>query len=100
MAVEAIEGTDEAILRGGKWAGEGAVIVKVSKPHQDMRLDVPAVGSDTIKSMEKVKARVLALEALRSMIVNREKVIKEAEHAGITIIGILADKVYQGKSRH
>jgi DUF1009 family protein len=100
MAVEAIEGTDEAILRGGKWAGEGAVIVKVSKPHQDMRLDVPAVGSDTIKSMEKVKARVLALEALRSMIVSREKVIKEAEHAGITIIGITADKIHQGKSGH
>jgi len=100
MAVEAIEGTDEAILRGGKWAGEGAVIVKVSKPHQDMRLDVPAVGFDTIKSMEKVKARVLALEALRSMIVNREKVIEEAELAGITVIGILADRVHQGKSRH
>jgi DUF1009 family protein len=50
--------------------------------------------------MAKVKARVLALEALRSMIVNREKVIKEAEHAGITIIGIMADKIYQGKSGH
>jgi DUF1009 family protein len=62
-----------------------------------MRLDVPAVGSDTIKSMVKVMARVLALEAQRSMIVNREKVIKEAEHAGITIIGISADKIHQGK---
>lgn len=95
MAVEAIEGTDEAILRGGKWAAEGAVVVKVSKPHQDMRLDVPAVGLDTLKVMEKVKARVLAVEAQRSMIVNREKVIKEAEHAGITVIGISADSVHK-----
>jgi UDP-2,3-diacylglucosamine hydrolase len=98
MAVEAIEGTDEAILRGGKWAGQGAVIVKVSKPQQDMRLDVPAVGLDTLKSMEKVKARVLAVESQRSMIINREQVIKEAERSGITIIGISADNTRQGRT--
>ena len=100
MAIEAIEGTDEAILRGGKWAGEGSVIVKVSKPQQDMRLDVPAVGLDTLRSMEKVKARVLALEAQRSMIVNRENMIKEAELLGITIIGISAGKFPQRKESH
>jgi DUF1009 family protein len=87
MAVEAIEGTDEAILRGGRWAEEGAVVVKVSKPHQDMRLDVPAVGLDTLKTMISAKVRVLALEARRSMIINREEMIKEAEKAGITIVG-------------
>jgi DUF1009 family protein len=100
MAIEAIEGTDEAILRGGKWAGEGSVVVKVSKPQQDMRLDVPAVGLDTLRSMEKVKARVLALEAQKSMIVNRGNMIKEAENSGITVIGISADKFPQREDRH
>lgn len=99
MAVEAIEGTDEAIIRGGKWAGPGAVVVKVSKPHQDMRLDVPASGLDTLESMEKSGARVLALEAYRSMIVNRQKVIDEAERAGITVVGVSADKMLHGKTR-
>ncbi len=88
MAVEAIEGTDEAILRGGKWAGEGAVVIKVSKPHQDMRLDVPVIGLNTLKTMIKVKARVLAIEAQKSIIINRGKMIKEAESAGISIAGV------------
>lgn len=91
MAVEAIEGTDEAIRRGGKWAGERAVVVKVSKPHQDMRLDVPVIGSDTLKSMIAVKARILAVEANRSIIVNREGMLRDAEQAGISIVGVNGD---------
>jgi len=100
MAIEAIEGTDEAILRGGKWAGDGAVVVKVSKPQQDMRMDVPAVGPDTLKSMEKVNAKVLAMEAHRSMIVDRETVIRAAESAGIVIVGISSETMHHGKLRH
>ena len=100
MAIEAIEGTDEAILRGGKWAGDGAVVVKVSKPQQDMRMDVPAVGPDTLKSMEKVNAKVLAMEAHRSMIVDRETVIRVAESAGIVIVGISSETMHHGKLRH
>ena len=100
MAIEAIEGTDEAILRGGKWAGDGAVGVKVSKPQQDMRMDVPAVGPDTLKSMENVNAKVLALEAHRSMIVDRETVIRVAESAGIVIVGISSETMHHGKLRH
>ena len=100
MAIEAIEGTDEAILRGGKWAGDGAVVVKVSKPQQDMRMDVPAVGPDTLKSMENVNAKVLALEAHRSMIVERETVIRVAESAGIVIVGISSETMHHGKLRH
>ena len=100
MAIEAIEGTDEAILRGGKLAGDGAVVIKVSKPQQDMRMDVPAVGSDTLKSMEKVNAKVLALEAHRSMIVGRETVIREAENAGIVIVGISSEIMHHGRPRH
>ncbi len=87
MAVEAIEGTDEAILRGGKLAGDGAVVVKVSKPGQDMRLDVPVVGLSTLKSMIEVRARVLTIEAEKSIILNKERLIKEADEAGITIVG-------------
>jgi DUF1009 family protein len=88
MAVEAIEGTDETILRGGRLSGQGAVVVKVSKPHQDMRLDVPVIGLNTIKSMINVGARVLAAEAHRSIIINRERLLKDAEEAGISVVGI------------
>lgn len=95
MAVEAIEGTDEAILRGGKLAEKGAVIVKVSKPQQDMRLDVPVVGVSTLKSMIEVRARVLAIEAHRSIIINREKLVKEADAAGISIVGIADGKKFR-----
>jgi len=87
MAVEAIEGTDEAIKRGGTLAGKGAVVVKVSKPAQDMRFDVPVVGLDTIQAMADVHARVLAVESMKSMILNRDAIIKEAKKAGIAIIG-------------
>ncbi len=88
MAIEAIEGTDEAIKRGGSLAGDGAVVVKVSKPQQDMRFDVPVIGPDTLRSMREVKARVLAIETGRSIILRKEDLIKEAEEAGIVIVGV------------
>jgi UDP-2,3-diacylglucosamine hydrolase len=87
MAVEAIEGTDEAIKRGGKLAGEGAVVVKVSKPNQDMRFDVPAVGLQTLSAMLEVNARVLCVEAKKSLILNKDKLIEEAKIAGVSIVG-------------
>lgn len=87
MAIEAIEGTDKAIKRGGKLAGSGAVVIKVSKPQQDMRFDVPVVGLDTIRSMLEVKARVLAVEAEKSILLKREQLIKEATEAGISVVG-------------
>ena len=88
MAIEAIEGTDEAIKRGGALAGSGAIVIKVSKPQQDMRFDVPVVGIDTIKAMLEVKARVLAVESGKSIILGKGKLIKEAEKAGISIVGV------------
>ncbi len=88
MAVEAIEGTDEAIKRGGGLARKDAVVVKVSKPQQDMRFDVPAVGMETLRSMKKVSANVLAVEADKCIIIEKEKFIKEADKAGIAVIGI------------
>ncbi len=88
MAIEAIEGTDEAILRGGKLAGDGAVVVKVSKPQQDMRMDVPVVGADTLKAMISVKANVLALESYKSLIIDRELFLSIAADAGICVVGL------------
>jgi hypothetical protein len=87
MAVEAIEGTDEAIRRGGRLAGKGAVIIKISKPQQDMRFDVPVVGTDTLRAMIDVNARVLAVEAQKSIILDLEKMKKKADKASISIIG-------------
>jgi UDP-2,3-diacylglucosamine hydrolase len=87
MAVEAIEGTDEAIRRGGTLAGDGAVVVKVSKPQQDMRFDVPVTGLDTLRAMISIHARVLAVEAGQSILLDREKMVDEADGAGISVVG-------------
>lgn len=88
MAVEAIEGTDWAIDRGGKLAKRGAVVVKVSKPNQDKRFDIPVVGLNTLKKMKSVKANVLAIEANQSIIVEQEKMIKFADKNKIVVMAI------------
>jgi DUF1009 family protein len=88
IAVEAIEGTDETILRGGKLAGGGAVVIKVSRPEQDMRLDVPVVGLNTLDCLIKAGIRVLAMEARSSILLNKEEFIKKADAAGISLVGI------------
>jgi DUF1009 family protein len=87
VAVEAVEGTDATVLRGGNLAGPGAVVVKFAKTTQDMRFDVPTVGLQTVKSMEEVGIRVLALEAGRSLIIDKEEVFNAAQKAGISIVG-------------
>ena len=92
MAVEAIEGTDEAIKRGGFYAGGGAVVVKVSKPSQDMRFDVPAVGLGTIRAMAAAGARVLALEPEKSILLQKERLLQEAGEAGISVVGYRGDE--------
>jgi hypothetical protein len=88
LAVEAIEGTDEAIRRGGLLCGRGAVVVKVCKPQQDLRFDLPAIGDLTIRTMENVKASCLAVEAGKTIIIEREAVLREAERAGIAIVAL------------
>jgi len=88
MAVEAIEGTDEAIKRGGSLAKKDAVVVKVSKPKQDLRFDVPVVGTDTLHSMKAASAKILALEAGKCIIVDKEKFIKEADKEGMVVVGV------------
>ncbi len=88
VAVEAVEGTDDAIRRGGGLARDGAVVVKRSKPQQDMRFDLPAVGPKTIEAMKSVKAGTLALEADRGVLLDKEETLLVADEAGIAIVGI------------
>ncbi len=88
MALEAIEGTDACIERGGKLAHGGAVVAKVSKPQQDNRFDVPTVGYRTIENMAKVGATVLAIEAGKTLLVEREQMIAFADAQGIAIVAM------------
>ena len=88
MAVEAIEGTDMCIKRGAKMAKKNAVVVKVSKPFQDKRFDIPAIGLRTLKIMKKYKADLIAVEANETIIVDQEKVIEYADKNGIVIMAV------------
>lgn len=88
MAVEAIEGTDACIRRGGKLAGKGAVVVKVAKPNQDSRFDVPAVGLDTLNAMIETKCKVLAIEAEKTLFVDRFDVMDKADEHDIVIVSV------------
>ncbi len=88
LAVEAIDGTDATIRRGGILAGEKAVVVKVSKPTQDLRFDVPAVGLGTVEIMAEVKASVLALEAGKTLIFDRQDMLRLADARKIAVIGL------------
>ncbi len=88
MALEAIEGTDACILRGGKLARGYAVVAKVAKPAQDNRFDMPAIGLKTIETMIQVRACALVIEAGRTLIVDREKVLAVANEHDITIVAM------------
>lgn len=88
MAVEAIEGTDVCIKRGAKLAKRNAAVIKVSKPKQDKRFDIPAVGLRTLRTMRKYKANLLAVEANETIIVDQEKVIKYADDHNIVIMAV------------
>ncbi|MEJ5366178.1 MAG: UDP-2,3-diacylglucosamine diphosphatase LpxI [Desulfosoma sp.] len=88
LAVEGMDGTDETIVRGGRLCREGAVVVKVSKPIQDLRFDVPAVGLQTIETMRSVKARVLVVEAGKTLLFDRDKVLEAADRYGMTIVAV------------
>ena len=88
MAVEAIDGTDATITRGGKLGREKTVVVKASKPNQDMRFDMPVVGVKTIQTMSDVRASVLAVEAGKTVVFEREEMIALADRNKIAIIGI------------
>ena len=96
VAVEAVEGTDEAIKRGGQLAKDGAVVVKRCKPQQDLRFDLPAIGPRTIEIMASVQASVLAIEAGRTIILDRDLMLKKAKLAGIAVVGIVKPPPQRG----
>jgi UDP-2,3-diacylglucosamine hydrolase len=87
LAVEAFEGTNDAIKRGGALAREGAVMIKVAKPNQDMRFDVPVIGVETIKIAAESKLRVIAVEAGKTLLLERDKVVDVAKGSKISIVG-------------
>jgi len=87
VAVEAMEGTDEVIARAGQLAGPGVSIIKVAKPGQDMRFDVPVVGLATIRAICGAGAAVLSIDAGKTLMFEREDMIKSADDGGITIVG-------------
>lgn len=88
MAVEAIEGTDVCIKRGSKLAKEGAVIVKVAKPKQDKRFDIPAIGMKTLRTISHYRGSLIAVEANETIIVDQEKVVKYADEHDIVIMAV------------
>ncbi len=86
-AMEAIEGTDECILRAGRFQ-PGFTAAKTSKPKQDVRFDVPVIGLRTLESLKKSKAAVLAVEAGKTLFFDKETFLKEAEEAGLVVVGV------------
>jgi hypothetical protein len=87
VAVEAMEGTDAVIGRAGDLAGPGCTIVKVAKPKQDMRFDVPVVGLATVQAMRHAGAAVLSIDAGKTLVFDREPLFHSAAEAGIVIVG-------------
>jgi UDP-2,3-diacylglucosamine hydrolase len=88
VALEAMEGTDEVIRRAGRIAGRGVVVVKVAKPKQDMRFDVPVVGTGTLSAMGEAGAAVLAVDADKTLLVDRVEFLATADRAGIAVWGM------------
>jgi len=86
VAVEAFEGTNDAITRGGALAREGAVMVKVAKPNQDMRFDAPVIGVETIGVAAEAKLRVIAIEAGKTLLLERDAISKLADRSKLSII--------------
>ena len=91
LALEAIEGSDETIRRGGRLGRENTVVVKVCKPQQDQRFDLPSVGRGTIEVMDEVKASVLAVEAGRTLMFDREDMLAAADRLGMAVMALERD---------
>ena len=87
VAVEAMEGTDEMLRRAGHLAGPGLRLVKVAKPKQDMRFDVPVIGVRTIEVLREIGATALSVDAGKTLLVDGQAVIEAANAAGIAIVG-------------
>jgi len=90
LAVEAFEGTDKAIRRAARLGGPGTVIAKTAKAGHDMRFDIPVIGLHTLKVLKRSKAAVLAVEAKRAILLERNKIIEEANRIGLSIVSVEA----------
>ena len=87
LAVEAFEGTNEAIRRGGSLGKKNAIVIKVTKPNQDMRFDVPVIGTETLRVASEAKARAIAVEAGRTLLLEKATLIDLADDAKISLVG-------------
>ncbi|MEW6101992.1 MAG: UDP-2,3-diacylglucosamine diphosphatase LpxI [Candidatus Omnitrophota bacterium] len=88
VAVEAFEGTDNLIRRAGRITAGGLTLIKVSKPKQDMRFDIPVVGLNTVKNLIKVRAKCLAIEAGKTLFIDKEESVKLADKKGLAIVAV------------
>jgi DUF1009 family protein len=101
VAVEAMEGTDETIARAAQYAdGKPLVVVKVSKPKQDMRFDVPVVGVPTVEMMKRARATALSIDAGRTLLFDRGKLLELADAAGIAIQAVAPPAIEEPKSEY
>ncbi len=87
LAVEAFEGTNEAIRRGGSLGKKNAIVIKVTKPNQDMRFDVPVIGSETLRVADEAKVRAIAVEAGRTLLLEKSALLDLAERLKISLVG-------------
>ncbi len=87
LAVEAFEGTNEAIRRGGSLGKKNAIVIKVTKPDQDMRFDVPVIGAETLRVAAEAKVRAIAVEAGRTLLLEKAALLALAEHSKISLVG-------------
>lgn len=88
LAVEAVEGTDAAVRRAGEAGKKGFVVVKASKPQQDLRFDVPAVGVETIRVLHEAGGTALAVEAGKTILLEKEAMLEEADQAGVAVVAV------------
>lgn len=95
LAIEAIEGTDKAIRRGGLLGDGKVTVIKVAKPNQDMRFDVPAVGLRTMEELIQAKAKAFAFEAEKTILIDKEEFIEMANRHGIALVGVV-EKIENG----
>lgn len=93
VAVEGVEGTDACILRAGKLAGKGSVVLKTARTRQDMRYDVPVVGIDTLKTLRKAKCSVLGIQMGKTLILDKEAFIQKANALGLSVVGVDLEKL-------
>jgi UDP-2,3-diacylglucosamine hydrolase len=88
VALEAMEGTDETIRRASAIAGKGIVVVKLAKPKQDMRFDIPVVGARTLETMAEAGAAVLAVETGKTLLFDKPDLLVDADRRGLTVLGV------------